>query len=261
MFKSKCKKISSIDYDKSFLVTKLFADQNMLQAHQERLIKILNNPSEEMLRKHMDAIVLKENAFNAIMEYLVDCFEFKFDKDEIELFKVRFSQQMSQKIEDVILTDIATKLISKGLVFNALAEENKIGLDDDETKLYLDSYYKATNNSINDFLNNPQKFQEIKSVILEEKITQWLLSKFKVEFNLDPELAKANESAKPSSISNKKDAKKTKPIASKPQSKDASKSAKPTTKKPQSKVATKSAKPTTKKPQTKSSAKPTTKKK
>lgn len=207
MFKSKCKKIKNIDYEKSFLVTKLFADQQMLLAHQERLVKILNNPSPEILRKHMDAIVLKENAFNAIMEYLVNCFEFTFDKEELESFKIRFSQQMNQKIEDSLLSNIASKLISKGLIFNIIAENNNINLDDDEAKLYLDNYYKATNNSINDFLNNPKKFEEIRSVILEEKITQWLLSKFKVEFNLEENINPIEKSEREIKTINKKNTK------------------------------------------------------
>lgn len=184
MFKSTCKKISQIDYNKQFTITRLFADPQMIQIHRERLLKILPNPTETDLRKHVDSIIVKENVFNAIMEYIVTCFSFQLDKEEVQLFKTRFAQQFPQSFDDNVLTDIASKLISKGLVFQVLANENGIVVSDDEAKQYLDNYYKATNNSINEFLSNPEKFNEIKSVILEEKITQWLLGKFKVNLDL-----------------------------------------------------------------------------
>lgn len=188
MFKSKCEKIKDIDYSKSFVISKLFADEQMVKLHQERLMKFLKNPTPEELKKHIDAIVIKENAFNLIMEYIVSCFKFDLDALEVEDFKKRFAQQFAdKKFDDAVLTDISKKLISKGLSFEVIAKDNNIVVSDQEAKDYLENYYKSTNNPINEFLNDPNKFNEIKSVILEEKITQWLLTKFKIDLKLDPQ--------------------------------------------------------------------------
>ena len=70
------------------------------------------------------------------------------------------------------------------MVFEEIAKDKKIAISDDQTKEYLDNYYKATNNSINDFLQDKEKFEEIKNIILEEKITQWLIDQFKVYLNV-----------------------------------------------------------------------------
>ncbi|MDE6646108.1 MAG: hypothetical protein K2J69_02245, partial [Malacoplasma sp.] len=42
----------------------------------------------------------------------------------------------------------------------------------------------TTNNSVNEFLNNKERFDEIKDIILEEKITQWVISKFKIALTI-----------------------------------------------------------------------------
>lgn len=170
-FKSKIQKISNIDYAKTFYIEQLFADPKMLEMHASRIKQIYPKASDDLIRSQIDQIIIKENTFNLIMQYIVSNFKIQFDQSEVNAFKTRFAQQFNESDQNKI-TDISEKLITKGLVFEVISAEKNIKVDDAQAKQYLDNYYKATNNSINEFLNNKDKFSEIKEIILEEKITQ-----------------------------------------------------------------------------------------
>lgn len=182
-FKSKLVRIGTIDYSKSFIIEQLFADPKMLEVHAQRLKNIYKNASDEFMRHQIDNIIIRENAFNLIMQYLVTLYQITFDSTEVSVFVSKLKPQFPEAKDEMIL-DLAKKLITKGLVFEDLAQANQISITDDQAKEYLENYYKTTNNSINEFLNNPEKFKEIKGIILEERITQWLIDKFKVSLNI-----------------------------------------------------------------------------
>jgi hypothetical protein len=57
---------------------------------------------------------------------------------------------------------------------------------DDEVRASLDQYYKFSNESIRPFLENKEKFEGIRNVMLEEKTANTLIGKFKHEIKLDP---------------------------------------------------------------------------
>lgn len=182
-FKSKITKVSNIDYNKTFHIEQLFADPKMLEMHANRIKQLYPKASDEMIRNQIDQIIIKENSFNLIMQYIVSNFKVEFEKTELEEFKKRFAAQFNEN-DPAKLLDIAQKLITKGLVFEVIAKEKNLLVDDLQARQYLDNYYKATNNSINEFLNNKDKFNEIKDIILEEKITQFLIDTFKVYLNV-----------------------------------------------------------------------------
>lgn len=177
--KSKITKVGVIDYDKKFNLDQIFADNKALEVHIQRLKNVFKNPSDEFIRLQLDNIVMRENAFNAIMEYLATLFKIDFDQEDVNKFANQLKPQFPHLDEKAIL-EVSKKMITKALIFGQLAIENNIKINDDEAKQYLENYYKTTNNSINEFLNNQQKFEEIKSMILEEKITGWVIDKFKV---------------------------------------------------------------------------------
>ena len=182
-FKSTAVKKTNIDYNKAFVIEQLFADPKVIEMHVAKLKEVYKGASDAFIRNQVDNIIIKENAFNSIMTYLVSCFEFKFDEEEIKSVQAKVKATMSQA-NDQQTADLASKLVQKGLVFNELEKENKIEVSDADAKSYLDQYYKTTNNSINQYLNNKEKFEEIKNIILEEKITQWVINKFKVSITI-----------------------------------------------------------------------------
>lgn len=182
-FKSTAVKKTNIDYNKAFVIEQLFADPKVIEMHVAKLKEVYKGASDAFIRNQVDNIIIKENAFNSIMTYLVSCFEFKFDEEEIKSVQAKVKATMPQA-NDQQTADLASKLVQKGLVFNELEKENKIEVSDADAKSYLDQYYKTTNNSINQYLNNKEKFEEIKNIILEEKITQWVINKFKVSITI-----------------------------------------------------------------------------
>lgn len=182
-FKSTITKKTDIDYTKSFVIEQLFADPKMIETHVTKLKEVYKNASDAFIRNQVDNIIIKENAFNQVMTYLVTCFDFKFDDVEVATIQSRIKTQMTH-LNDEQTKDLASKLVQKGLVFNVLSQENKIDVSDDDVKQYLDQYYQSTNNSINQYLNDQQKFNEIKNIILEEKITQWVINKFKISLTI-----------------------------------------------------------------------------
>lgn len=182
-FKSTVKRLSKIDYKKTFHIEELFADAKMLEMHATKIKQMYPQAADEMIRNQIDQIIIKENSFNLIMQYVVENYKISFNKDELAEFKDRIKNNYPNE-DDAKITEIAKKVITKGLVFEEIAKDKKIAISDDQTKEYLDNYYKATNNSINDFLQDKEKFEEIKNIILEEKITQWLIDQFKVYLNV-----------------------------------------------------------------------------
>lgn len=181
--KSKIIMKQKIDYSKEFVIEQLFADPRTIEMHVAKLKEVYKGASEPFIRSQIDNIIIKENAFNVVMTYLVTCFDFQYDGGEVNVIQERLRNQMQGASEEQLL-DLAKKLIQKGLVFHILAQENGIDISDDDAKKYLDQYYKTTNNSINQYLNDQQKFAEIKAIILEEKITQWVITKFKISITI-----------------------------------------------------------------------------
>lgn len=182
-FKTKITKKAEIDYKKEFVIEQLYADPKTIEMHVSKIKEIYKNASDSFVRNQIDNIIVKENAFNVVMGYLVSCFSFEFENNEVNLIKSRLSSQMKD-FNDEQLEDLAKKLIQKGLIFNVLSKENNITVNDDDVKSYLNQYYKSTNNSINQFLNDTEKFNEIKNIILEEKITLWSITKFKISLTI-----------------------------------------------------------------------------
>lgn len=186
--KSKIKQKNKIDYNKKFIIEELFADPKIVDMHEKRLKSLLTNEtSNEEIQKRINSLVIKENAFNMIMEYVSNNFTYSIDQDELETVSTRFAKQFSMdlvKDKDRIKV-ISEKIIIKSLIFKEIAKEQKISVSNDEGKEYLEKYYKETNRPINELLKSEEKFNEIKEIILEEKITEFLLKSFKIEFNLE----------------------------------------------------------------------------
>ena len=81
-FKSSAKQKYQIDYSKHFVIEQLFADPKMLDVHVEKIKTVYKDASDNFIRNQIDHIIIKENAFNEVMKYLVGLFEFNFDESE-----------------------------------------------------------------------------------------------------------------------------------------------------------------------------------
>ena len=59
-------------------------------------------------------------------------------------------------------------------------------------KKSLDNYYQKTNSPIRDILNDKNKFESIRQIMLNERISIELLNRFKVKFNFPKQPDKKN---------------------------------------------------------------------
>ena len=97
--KSKIKQKNKIDYNKKFIIEELFADPKIVDMHEKRLKSLLTNEtSNEEIQKRINSLVIKENAFNTIMEYVSNNFTYSIDEDELETVSTRFAKQFNMDL-------------------------------------------------------------------------------------------------------------------------------------------------------------------
>lgn len=185
-FKSKAIKISPINYDKELVISQLKADRTILEQQKKRLENLFKNSTQEEIKKRLDTIVLRDNLFNAAMEEVVNHYKFEYDGEEVKRVGEQFSKVYGSR-DQKVLDQIAKKIISKTLVFNDLKNDFNIEVSDDEVKNSLQKFYSTTNQSIRSYLDDKSKFENIRSVIIEEKIADALMKKFKHRFDLKPQ--------------------------------------------------------------------------
>lgn len=182
-FKSSAKLHTPIDFQKQFVIEKLYGDPKTIDEHSKKIKELHKDASPAFVAFQIDSIIIRENAFNLVMEYLVTLFDFFFDANEVANIMEALKQSMPN-LDEKELTSYTHKTIQKGLIFNHLATAHNLTISDADAKQYLDHYYAATNNSIHEYLNNEQKFKEVKEVLFEEKVMQWIIFTFKISLSI-----------------------------------------------------------------------------
>lgn len=175
---STIKKNKDLDYNQKFEIKKLFANPDTLEAQRNQMKSINPKATPDEVEKRVFNLVVRDNIFNAIMNYIVTCYEFSIDKSEIEKYSERvktiYKNAPAEKINEI--TEITLK---KTLVFSELAKLWDIRTTDEETKNSLQNYYKMTNNPIRDILENKNQFEGYKQMIQDQKITAEIIMRFK----------------------------------------------------------------------------------
>ena len=210
-YTSTCELIEKLNYDKAATVKKLIVSKEELALHRKRLSDLFKNDKPEQIDRKVYDIVMRNNAFAAIMENVVEkSFDFNITDEDVnnliedtkkkiianrdEAYKKapKEEQEKFGKIEDqpyFKLTDqerinLAKGQIKKDLVFEALAKLWDIFVTDEEVKEQLDNFYKVSNMSIREYLNNPERFESVRNMIRNEKIAKEVLNRFKVIWDL-----------------------------------------------------------------------------
>ncbi len=195
---SKIKMLKKLDYTKIYEINKLYADKNTLEMHQQKLKEILKNPTKEDLDKQVFNLVVKDNSINVILQDIItNSFEFEIDNKDIEDYKTRIianmqkaynqnkNENLLKQINDVnFINNLTNSSIKHDLVFSKLGELWDIEVTDQEVKNALDIYYKKTNLSIRDYINDKEKFDAIRMIIFNEKINNELIHRFHIKLNL-----------------------------------------------------------------------------
>lgn len=181
---SKCKKISDLDYSHSVIIDKLVGDRQAIENHRNQLKQLYKNETDEQIERRITNIVMRDNAFGKIMaEVIVKSFEFEIDPKEVEAAEKRIKENFKNIPENAVHV-VAEQAIKRDLVFDELAKLWDMKVSDDEVKNSLNTYYKLSNSPINQILENKEQFEYTRRMIRDQKITQEILTRFPVKFDL-----------------------------------------------------------------------------
>ena len=179
---------SEINFSKEIRVTRIFTDGNLIAQHKDRLRKGIKNISEQVLDFETVQMVIKDNLFSSAMEEIVSHFKFNIDAEYKKFIednvKMSLKQTNGQEPEMRVISDIAEKIIKKGVVFDYLEKLWNIQVSDQEIKDMLDVYYQRTNESIREVLEDKSRFEGIRRAILEEKLIIKTIGAFPIRFDL-----------------------------------------------------------------------------
>lgn len=195
--KSKIKRNSEIDYNQEFEITQLHADKAFIEYQKSKFKEIMPNASETEIEKQIANLVARNNSVDLIIDGIYKYFDITIDDDDVKAFADRIknnvlndkqgniSNDTMKKMvaDDKTLQNIAVSTLKRNLLFNELATLWDIRITDEDVKKSLDNYYQKTNMPIRDILNDKNKFESVRQIMLNERISVELLRRFKVNFN------------------------------------------------------------------------------
>lgn len=190
--KSTTKLIKKLDYDEKIVIRQLHADKKILDQHRERLSKLFKNDTPEQINRKITDLVVRDNAFANIMNVVVKSFEFHLDDEDIKNTKELMKKNYPNFNEEQ-LQAIAEQLVKRDLVFDELAKLWDIFVTDEEVTNSLNDFYRLSNQSIREYLDDKQRFESVRKLILYEKITKEMLSRFKYTLDLEKPTPKKND--------------------------------------------------------------------
>lgn len=194
--KSTGKLIKKLNYDEEVTLTELRADKNILDQHRERLSKVFKNDTPQQIDRKITDLVVRDNAFAAIMNIVVKSFEFKIDDEDVNKTK-ELVKKTYPNFTDEQLRLISEQIVKRDLVFDELAKLWDISVSDEEVKRSLNDFYKLSNQSIREYLDDKERFESVRKMILYEKITKEMLSRFRYKLDLQkPKTAPKKEEQK-----------------------------------------------------------------
>ena len=185
--KSKIIKKLSINFEKEMVVDQVFIDKDEIQFHQKRLIELFKDlPKEEQNRKINDElkiIILKNNFFNKIMEFITPYYEFDLDADEVNKAKEQVKQNYPSRKDDVIEM-MAERVIEKQLIYDDLQNQFHIKLTQDQIDKMLEGVAKQANDTVENIKKDEPKYIALVSILQTEYTTSFLLNRFPLRVNL-----------------------------------------------------------------------------
>lgn len=191
-FKSTCKKIKEFDFGGEVVIDRLSATKEMVDFHHDRMKTSFPDMKEKEIWQKINNIVIRDNVFNAAMKKVVDAYEFKIEKEDIDkvVDGLKKTNPRLEKAKTEVLEIMAKRMIEKELIFQDVQKLWKIEVSDQEVKDVLQKMYETTNYPIRDLMNDPKKIEGLKAPILEQKTADVIISKIK--WKLDHEAIKKN---------------------------------------------------------------------
>ena len=160
--------------------------KELLDMHKQRIDAIFANQSEEYRIEQLNKVIMHDILFSKAMDFLFRQYEFSIDQDDVNEYQKFLLGNNPMPTEQSAIDSLkisATQQIVKDLIFNDIRERNNIIVTDEELEKVLLSYYQQTNQSIRNFKNDKESYENARMSILNEKIVNHILSSF--EFDLD----------------------------------------------------------------------------
>ena len=162
---------------------------------------------KENMQRELEAKI-KTNLKQAVMDKLIDLHDMEVPKALTEQESTVLMEQMQQnltsqgmnagdvKLNPEMFKDQAQRRVSLGLIMAEIVKDNEIKVDDDKVKAKVEEIaepYEQPEQVISWYYGDKQRLAEIESLVFEEQIIEWMLSKVSVNENTK----KFNELMKP----------------------------------------------------------------
>ena len=184
---SKIIKKLSINFEKEILVDQVLIDKEIVNMHQKRLSELYKDlPEKERIMKMDNAlrdVILKDNFFNKIMEFIVPYYEFEIDPEEVKTQTESLRKNFPERDQNV-LDQIAERSIQKKLIFNDLEKQFKLTLTPEEIDKNLTYSADQLGQNLEEIKKDQERFNVLKELLQEEYIIAFLLNKFPLRVNL-----------------------------------------------------------------------------
>lgn len=188
--KSKITSKKPFDLDHVIIVDNVNIDPQTIENHRQRINTIFANESKEYRDNQINNMIMHDILFVKAMDFLYTHYEFEIDQDElkdhINFLLERAPESAKEKITPEVqkmIDDSARRLLVQKLIFDDIQKTYNIEVNDQELETILLGYYRQTNQPIRTFKQDPQRYEEARSSIINEKVITKIISLFK--FNLD----------------------------------------------------------------------------
>ncbi len=184
---SKIIKKLSVNFDKEIIVERVLIDKEIVQMHQNRLTELYKDlPENEKISKidqSLRDIILKDNFFNKIMEFIVPYYEFDISKKDLDENIKTLKQNFPQRKDD-ILNQIAERSIQKALIFKDLQKQFNLTLTEKQIEENLSQSASNIGENFEKIKADKERYDSLASLLQDEYIISFLLSKFPLRVNL-----------------------------------------------------------------------------
>ena len=154
----------------------------------------LNDEVKNNMVRELDN-ALKQKNKQAVMEQLADknnllLPEVAVDREAEHLMNQAKNnlQQQGVDIKNIPFTidsfkDSAKQRVTLSLLIGKIIEDNNIEADDESVKVVIDTIagsYENADNVVDYYMNDPQKLSEVKMMVVEDKVVDWLYQQIEV---------------------------------------------------------------------------------
>ncbi|KMZ96278.1 hypothetical protein PVNG_02416 [Plasmodium vivax North Korean] len=178
-----------VKWGQTLVITELRVNDVMVGNFVKALKTNRPNITEPELEKEKNNILIKDNLFNLAMDKVAEAYEIEVDPEDLREREEEIRSGVKDMTEEQI-KGTARISILKQLIFEDLAKQWEIVVDEEFAKKMLNNFYKQTGRSVRDILEDPVKLAGIRDNIKDEIITERIVNAFGSRIELKAKGAK-----------------------------------------------------------------------